>query len=150
MFNQEMLDKIEELRVQGDNTIEFMLAVVKGDEEAIASESARKKAIADEIIKEKYKADYSEAGSFGEMLAMSDSKSKITEEELELVMDAIAKNFTGKAFKSKDLLPLLPTNAEGEPFLNNRKLPSRLKKLAEFGRLEDCGGRPKSYKLVVE
>ena len=81
---------------------------------------------------------------------MGDSKSKITEEELDIVMEIIAKNFEGKEFKSKDLLPLLPKDAEGNPFLNNRKLPSRLKKLAEFNKLEDKGGRPKSYLLVVE
>lgn len=150
MLNKEFIDKVEEIRLDAHKDYAYMLAVVKGDEDKIAEESARKKAIADEIVKDKYKADYSEAGSFGEMLSMSDSKSKITEEELEAVMDTIAKHFADKPFKSKDLLPLIPKNPAGEPFLNNRKLPSRLKKLAEFGKLEDKGGRPKSYSLVVE
>lgn len=149
MMNQEFIDRIEGMRVNADNTYAFMLAVVKGDEEAVATEASRKKAIADEIVKEKYKANYSEAGSYAEMLALA-GKTKITEEELESVMDTIAQHFANKPFKSKDLLPLIDKNPAGEPFLNNRKLPSRLKKLAEFGRLEDCGGKPKAYKLVVE
>lgn len=147
MFNQEFIDRIEEIRKGGDNTFEYMLSVVRGDEDTLEKESARKKAIADEIMKEKSKIVYGE-GTFAELLRMGDSKSKITEEELETVMTTIEDNFKGKEFQSKDLLPLLPKDAEGNPFLNNRKLPSRLKKLSEFNRLVDCGGRPKKYKLA--
>ena len=148
MFDKEFCDKVEEMRVSNNKDNSFMLAVVKGDEDKIAEVSARRKAIADEIAKEKFKTLYGENSTFGQMLAQSDSKSKITEEELEIVMETIEKHFLDKEFKSRDVLPLLP-KIDGEPCLNNRKLPSRLKKLSEFGKLEEVPNtRPKSYKLV--
>lgn len=147
-FDKDFCDKVEEIRINSHKDYAYMLAVVKGDEDKIAEESARKKAIADEIAKERFKTFFDENSTFGQMLAQSDSKSKITEQELELVMETIEKHFSDKDFKSRDVLPLLP-KINGEPCLNNRKLPSRLKKLSEFGKIEEVPNtKPKSYKLV--
>ncbi len=148
IFNQEFCDRVEEMRVASNKDYNFMLAVVNGSEDAVAQESARKKAMADEIAKEKFKTYYDADSSFAQLLAQSDGSSKVTEEELETVMEVIEKHFSDKDFKSKDVLPLLP-KVNGEPFLNNRKLPSRLKKLSQFGKIEDVPNtKPKAYKLV--
>lgn len=146
MFNKEFCDKVEEIRLGAIKDPSYMLSVIKGSQEAVEAESLRKKAIADEIMKEKYKTMYDENSTFGQML--SSSGSKISEEELEIVMETIEANFPKAEFKSRDVLPLLP-KINGEPCLNNRKLPSRLKKLAEFGKIEEVPNtKPKSYKLA--
>lgn len=148
MFDKEFCDKIEEIRVNAHKDYSFMLSLIRGDEDAIQEESRRKIEIANAIAKEKSKFHFDENSTFGQMLANSSSTSKMTEEELETVMEAIEKNFVDKQFRSKDVLPTLP-QVDGEPFLNNRKLPSRLKKLAEFGKIEEIPNtKPKAYKLI--
>lgn len=70
------------------------------------------------------------------------SKSKITDEELLFVLEAIKQDFTGKTFKSRDLAPKVSSK------LTARQLPSRLTQLVNKGRLEADNSSPKNYSLV--
>lgn len=70
------------------------------------------------------------------------AKGGIKEDELTALAETIKSHLSDKEFQNKDLAHFL-----SDLGLTNRQTPSRLKKLAEIGVLEDLGGSPKKYKL---
>ena len=71
---------------------------------------------------------------------METKKSKIDDSQLSAILSVIKTNFEQTEFQNKDLASLV----EG---LTVRQIPSRLKRLADAGQIQDLGGSPKKYKL---
>lgn len=69
----------------------------------------------------------------------------ITDEEIkELFENVVSIAFKDKQFQNKDFHKLVADK------YSNRQTPSRLKKMKEFGLLEDLGGTPKTYQIAKE
>ena len=147
-YEQEFIEQVEKLRGMGANDYKFMLDVLEGVQDAIKVESDRKTAYAKSVKKEMRASQSDDSSeSMSTLLGSISGTSKITEEELEIVMTIIEENFTGKTFKSKDLSALMPLGKDGLPVITNRQMPSRIKRLLAFGKIEDKGGSPKSYAI---
>lgn len=69
------------------------------------------------------------------------SRSKITDDDLNFVLQQIRTHFTGKSFKSRDLAPKVADK------LTARQLPSRLTQLVNKGILDADSSSPKNYTI---
>jgi hypothetical protein len=144
MFDKEMLDKIEKMRLEGQRSPQFMLAVLKGCPKEIAEESERKK----KIVEQAFCSQASTEGKTMSELLSSDNKSKINAEELEMILEIIEEHYSDKEFLAKDIVGHLP-QVNGEPILNSRQVPSRMKKLLNWGKIVDIPHTsPKKYTLA--